>query len=334
MLSNTSFSQTSNKSDSSSYYLQKAKEANDARKYWEAEKFFKKAAELAPTRQDIKFELANYYGTQRKYYLALPFYQQILQQEPNNKPVLAKAIETAFWLSKWEDVIALGKSIKAINLAVNKLDFMIGKAYYEDEDFGKAKTFLELQKIATPMDKETLLLLARVYMDLKKFDEAINTYQTCLTILPNNADILNDLGMLYSVQEKNELAVQYFELAVAKGYKADLSYLENLGSAAILVDVEKGVQILNKVLEKKPDDVECLMQIARAYFRNEKFEMAYSYYQKIYLIDQSNPNALYMSGLALIRKGEKNKGASICEEAISRKPELARQKMALITKLK
>ena len=309
--------------------MQKARAAREIRKIWEAENYFKKSLAFSPEHTALQFELAQFYYDQRKYFQSYYLYKHILGKEPSSHQAIKKTIEVAFILKKWEDVINYAEQASQYAVKFDKLNYMVGKAHYEEEDYGKAKKHLLQQRIETPTDKETILLLTSIYVSIRKFDEAIEMYHLCLTLMPNDADLIYELAILYSLEDKNIEAIKYFELAAAKGLKQDLAYWENLANCYLITNIPKGIELLNKVLEKKPEDEYCLMQIGRAYFSMQKYDIAYSSFYKIYLNNKNNTKALYMSGLSMIRKGDKDKGIPLCEQAISLNPELAKQKVLI-----
>ena len=71
-----------------------------------------------------------------------------------------------------------------------------------------------------------------------------------------------------------------------------------------------------------------MFQVAQAYFKVEKFQQAADTYYKVYENDPSNGRALFMTGVAYQKKGDKNKGIAFCEQAIRMDPELAQMKTA------
>ena len=73
----------------------------------------------------------------------------------------------------------------------------------------------------------------------------------------------------------------------------------------------------------KPNNVEIMFQIGQAYYKNEKFEDAASTYFQVFTADPSNARALYMTGVAYQKKGDKSKGIAYCEKAIQMDPNLA-----------
>ena len=81
-------------------------------------------------------------------------------------------------------------------------------------------------------------------------------------------------------------------------------------------------------MENKPGNSEILFQVAQAYFKGDKFQQAADAYYKVYEVDPSNSRALFMTGVAYQKKGDKNKGIAYCEQAIRMDPELAQLKTA------
>ena len=54
----------------------------------------------------------------------------------------------------------------------------------------------------------------------------------------------------------------------------------------------------------------------------EQFGTAYELYLKMFENDNRNVRALYMAGMSMIKKGDKSKGAQICDKAIAMDPKL------------
>lgn len=311
-----------NNSDSANYYYAKAKESRTQRKVFDAEKFFQKALEFDENNYEIRLEFAEYYIEMRKYALATIQYRTILKNSPTHKIALKKYIDLCFLQRKWTEVIKYGEIAITNNISVENLHFMMGKSYYEEEDYEKARRYLTTQFKTNPKHKETIILLGRVYIEMSMYNDAIAMYKQAVESNPDDYEILYEIGLLYSAQNNDREAVKYFEMAADKGIKQDLAFLQNLGIAYLSFNIPKGVEVLNKVLEKKPGDVEILTQIAQAYYKVQDYGTAYELYFKIFENDNSNAKALYMAGVSLIRKGDKNRGTKLCDKAIAMEPKL------------
>lgn len=325
LISLSSFAHNNISKDSASFYLKKALDLKTARKIWDADKSFQKAIQFDPTDENLRIEYGNYLADQRKFVPAIEQYGKVLEKNVNSKLALQKLADVSFLLRRWSDVIMYGNKL-GTNSGVAKMNYMLGKSYYEIENYGQAQKFLTLEVDANPTSVDAVSLLGKVYIELSNYRHAIAIYNKALNLDPNNNQMIYELGLLYYTMNNEKEAVKYFELAVEKGYKKDLDVLENIGLAYLGFDLEKGVATLDKVLAMKPGNSDILFQVAQAYYKAEKFEKAALSYKSIYDADPANVRALYMSGLAYIKKGDKNKGANICDLAIRLDPSLAQLK--------
>lgn len=306
--------------DSSDYYYKIAVQQKSFKNNFEAEKNFKKALEYNPGDHGLRIQYGQLLMEERKYFVACDQFKKILEVDNSHKEALKKITTTSFYLSRWNDVINFGSKI--INDTSIKVCYMLGKAYYEEEDYGKAEKFLKQSLAQTATDGEATLLLGKVYIELSNYKEALKLYRVAILSDPDNDKLIYQLGLLYSTINNEKEAVKYIELAAEKGYKVDLDYRENLGMAYLAFDIKKGVEVLKKVLEKKPNDVEIMTQIAQAYYKAGDFQIAADTFNKIYENDATNSKALYMTGIAYMKKGDKALGTSLCEKAIKMDPEL------------
>lgn len=318
----TAFANTTLSKDSADFYLKKAQVLKEARKVWDADKSFQKAISFAPTDEIVRIEYGNYLIEQHKYFAAVEQYAKILEKDLKNKAALQKLTEISFTLHRWNDVIMYVNKL-GLDTKIDKLNYILGKSYYELENYGQAQKYLTLEVNDNPTNVESVSLLGRVHIDLNNYKQAIAIYNKALNLDPNNNQMIYELGLLYYSINNEKEAIKYFELALEKGYKKDLGVLENLGLAYLSFDLQKGIGILNEVLEMKPGNGAILFQVAQAYYKAEKFEDAALSYRRIYDADPSNVRSLYMSGLAYIKKGDKNKGTKICDLAIGLDPSLA-----------
>lgn len=312
----------SSNTDSAGFYLLKAKESKLARKIWDAEKYFQKAVDFSPENETIRLEFATYYTEQRKYAFATIQYKAILQKNALHPIAMGKYIELCFVQRKWNEVIQYGELAIINNIAIEKVNYMVAKSYFEDENYGKARKYLTVQIQKTPSDKETIALLGKVYVEMSMYNDAIAMYKKVLEVSPNEYDLYYEIGLIYNAQGNDRETVKYLELAAEKGMRQDLAFLENLGMAYLTFDIKKGVEVLNKVLEKKPGDNQILTQIAQAYYKAEQFGTAYELYFKMFENDNKNVRALYMAGMSMIKKGDKTRGSQICDKAIAMDPKL------------
>ena len=118
-------------------------------------------------------------------------------------------------------------------------------------------------------------------------------------------------------------AISNYEMAMEKGYKVDNNFVENLSNSYIAAGMpQKGMEMLLKLLEKRPGDIDLLNNVANNYYSLGNYKEAINYWDKVLYLDREEARALYMIGMSYIKMGDKNKGATLCNKAIEMDPSL------------
>jgi len=200
---------------------------------------------------------------------------------------------------------------------------MIGKSLYEKEDFAQCFKYLDAAFVEEPKNAEIPTMFARALVDMSNFKAAARYYLEALKIDTANNRLMNELGMTYSAMNDEKTAVKYYEMAMEKGYKVDNNFVENLSNSYIAAGMpQKGMEMLLKLLEKRPGDIDLLNNVANNYYSLGNYKEAINYWDKVLYLDREEARALYMIGMSYIKMGDKNKGATLCNKAIEMDPSL------------
>ena len=133
-----------------------------------------------------------------------------------------------------------------------------------------------------------------------------------------------ELGLLYYNQDDFRNAVVFFNKAADAGYPQSNDFMENLGYAYIYaMEFDTGEKLLLSVLAKKPGNTEILRDMAEAFYRQKNYDKSLEYCEKLMVINAKDGKALYQAGLCFQKKGQKEKGQSMCDKAIEMDPSLA-----------
>ena len=308
--------------DSSSYFFQKGMEEKNARKYREAEKNFVKAHHQAPDNFEILVELANAYIAQNRYAEAREKYLRADQLKSNDGAVTENLATLSFNLRKWDDAIKYAE--KSQRLQPNKpVSYIIGKSYYEQENYGEAVKYLQIAAKEEPARAEIPYILGRSYLDMSNYKQSAGFFEKAISLDSSKVNWIYEAGLVFYAIPDYKKSLTYIELAGAKGYKKSNDYLENLGNAYINVkEYDKGIEVLKEVMKRKPSDQELIYQVAQAYFKAKKYQEAIDTWDIVLGLDKTNANVLYMIGLSYQKKGEKAKGQQLCDKAIEMDPSL------------
>lgn len=318
LISQSAFSQT----DSTAYYLQKGTTDNEARRYREAEKNFAKAAQFSPKDAKVLIGWGQALVEQKRYLEAKEKYTAAYQVDNKNTQVIENLATLSMNTRQWNDAVTYAKKMQEAKIG-NSANYIIAKSYYEQENYGECLKYCELAYKDDPKRAEVPYIAGRSLVEMSNYKKAAGCFEQALALDSSKANWMYEAGLVYYAIPDDKKAIYWLERAGAKGYARSNDYIENLANAYLnLKNYEKGLALLQEVLQRKPADQELLYNVADAYYRIGKYDDAINYWDKILAIDKQNASALYMIGMSYQKKGEKEKGQQLCDKAIQMDPSL------------
>jgi len=308
--------------DSSRYFYLKAAEAQSGRLYMIAYQNYKRSLEFDAKNPDLLRQLGLTEVELRKYEEAIPVFESLIAIVPADTTSILQLEKLYFYTHQW------GKSIvfatKALQMHIGEKNFyMIGKSYYELEDYGHAFSYLPSAAMEEPKLAEIPYMIARAYVDMNNYKPAIPFFQKAIALDSGKAQWIYECALVYATVYEDDSAIQYYDLASSRGYKKDNDFYENLADSYISVGKQdKALQILQDLLLKKPADLELLNSLGFVCYKLKKYDQAMEYWDRILGYDKQNGRALYMIGMCYQKKGENEKGKALCDKAIAIDPSL------------
>ncbi len=258
----------------------------------------------------------------RQYEVARNAFRKVLAADPSDQVAIEAMGNLSFWTRRWDDAILYGQKMLDLKIG-QRVHYMVGKSYYEKENFGMAFRYLDAAYKDEPRNAEIPFLFARSFVEMSNYKMAVKYYQEAIALDSTKVQWIYELAMAYSAIPDDRSAIPYFELAMVKGYKVDNDFIENLSSAYVSAGMpEKGIAMLTRLLEMRPADLELLYFVADTYYKMGKYDEAINHWDKILQYDKENARSLYMIGMAFQKKGDTKKGQAICDKAIELDPGL------------
>jgi tetratricopeptide (TPR) repeat protein len=309
-------------SDSSTFYYQKGLTEKQARRFREAEKNFAKASQFAPNNANILTEWGQSLVEQNRYIDAKDKFTKAYQADNKNPAVIESLATISLNTRQWADAINYAKKMQEMKIG-KSANYIIAKSYYEQENYGECLKYCEMAFKDDPTRAEIPYIAGRSLVEMSNYKKAAGCYEQAIERDSSKNQWMYEAGLVYYAIPDDKKAIYWFERAAAKGYPRSNDYIENLANAYLNIkNYEKGITLLQEVLQKKPTDQEVLYNIGDAYYQTGKYDDAIANWDKILSIDKQNASALYMIGLAYQKKGEKEKGEQLCEKAIQMDPSL------------
>jgi len=318
LISPCAYSQT----DSTAFYFQKGTAEKEARRFREAEKNFAKAAQFSPKDAKVLMGWGQSLVEQKRYLEAKEKYTTAYQADNKNAEVIENLATLSMNTRQWNDAITYAKKMQEAKIG-NSANYIIAKSYFEQENYGECLKYCELAFKDDPKRAETPYIAGRSFVEMSNYKKAAGCFEQALERDSTKVNWMYEAGLVYYAIPDDKKAIYWLEKAGAKGYARSNDYLENLANAYLNTkNYEKGLPLLQEVLQRKPADQELLYNVADAFYQTGKYDDAISYWDKILAIDKQNASALYMIGMSYQKKGEKEKGQQLCDKAIQMDPSL------------
>jgi tetratricopeptide (TPR) repeat protein len=313
-------------SDSLNIYLKLGEDAFSGGQNLPAYQYYKKAVGFDAKNLEAARGLANTARELKYAAIARESYKKVLELKPNDTSAITQLVQLNFATRQWPGAIEMAKRSIGLGIGV-KNEWVIAKSYYEMEEYGSCLEYIEKAWRKDSSQAELPFIAARSYVEMNNYRKAAGCYEQALRLSPDNETWMYEAAMTYSAIPDEAKAIPWFEKAVLKGYPRTKDVIENMAVSYMGIKAyDKCLTLVNEVLASKPEDLELLYLSGEASYRLGKTDDAINRWDKMLSIDKNQARALYMIGIAYIKKGDDNKGETLCDKAIAMDPSLARLK--------
>ena len=320
-----SFAQT----DSSGFFLQKGLEEKGKGRVLESYKQFDKAYAYNKNDKQVVGELANSLLSMRRYAQAREKFIELEKLGDQSATTYKQLLNLSFNMRQYPDAIKYAGLLKKAD-PNEKVAYFVGKAHYDNENYGEAIKQLTVAMQEDPANAEAPYMIARSYSDMNNNKQAAPFFEKAIALQPDNARWMYELGLIYYAIPDDKNSLKYLLMAGDKGLKRDNEYMENLAIAYLNnKEVDKGLEILKEAVSRRPSDMNLLNMIAEANYDAKRYDDAISYWDQVLTLDKQNASSLFMIGMSYQKKGEKQKGQALCDRAIQMDPSLAKNKQKM-----
>lgn len=253
----------------------------------------KAAVELDSTNKWYKIRLADFYSQNNDYDSFVNIYDDLLKDEPNNLDYLEVYIDALLHLERYEQVTEK-LDVFEDNIGVNEY-ISLQKLEIYDLLGKKDKVIEEMEKLskAYPYETRYMSVLAEMYMQDKRDQDALNVYLKIKEINPEDPYINTSLLEYYQKQGELDKAFEEFILAI-KNKKLDYNtkaqiyeYWFNLKDEG--ENTVKEAEIAgNAFIETHPDKELGYYVIGTVHYNNENYAEAKKYYMDAIARDSSS----------------------------------------------
>lgn len=158
---------------------------------------------------------------------------------------------------------------------------------------------------------------------LRKGDvqESINSLEKARQGQPTNTAITTNLGMLYEMQNKEDVARKYYEQSI----KMDPNNALALNNLAYLIaqsngDLDQALTYATRAKQRLPEHAEVNDTLGWIYLKKNLTDNAIDTYRTLVVKSPQNPTYHYHYAMALLQKGDRDNAKKECQTALADKP--------------
>ena len=203
----------------------------------------------------------------------------------NNLEKQKEKVLIFFKEEKFEDVIVAGEKLLKQTQNDTQLIFILGLASINIQNFSNAENYFR-RLVSFKRNAENLYTLANIQKKLKKFNQAITSFNEAIKLNPNFSEAFNNLGSTLKSLNKYDEAI--------------LNYKKSIN--------------LNK------NNVEACYNLASLYFSLEKYIEALDYYKNIINLKARHEEICEKYTICLSKTGKKNEIKDFVPKVITKYP--------------
>ncbi len=229
----------------------------------DAEKEFLKALDSEPDLEEAKFELIKLYKSLGEEQKTIEIYKEILKRNSNN---IRAALE-------------------------------LGLLYYKNGMIKDSDNLFNVLAAKSLSDSEVIREVAQIYLDKKKYNDAIIVIEGMLKSLPGSSDIHYAAGMAYNAINDKETAIAHFKQVPPDSKFYQNSVIQISFLYRDLGKIREAINFLENLVKNIPDKPELMLYLASFYEENEEFYKAEKVLEKAIKIDPKNIELYFRLGV-------------------------------------
>jgi tetratricopeptide (TPR) repeat protein len=261
---------------------------------------------------------------QKKDKEAQEFFHRAWESDPNNLRGLLGESRAYLMDGQSEKSVQLIETEAQKRPANLDLQRELGNSELSAGQFDKAIATYQalLAKVSEPRQQSDLLTrISESYLRKGDIQESINTLERSRQGQPNNPNITTNLGMLYEMQNKTDVARKYYEMSIKTDPNSPLA----LNNLAYLItqtngDLNQALTYAQRAKQRLPEHAEVNDTLGWIYLKKNLTDEAIDTFKTLVVKVPQNPTYHYHYAMALLQKGDRESAKKECVSALADKP--------------
>jgi tetratricopeptide (TPR) repeat protein len=304
--------------------VMKAAALQRVQRYDEARAMLTAILEKQPKQVETLLEMGVLSLNQKKNKDAQEFFQRAWEADSNNlRGLLGES--RAFLLDGQGE-----KSVQLIETEAQKrptnLDLQreLGNSEMSAGQYDKAIASYQslMAKVSEPRQQADIWVrIGESWLRKGDVQQSINSLEKSRQGQPNNPSITTNLGMLYEMQNKPDVARKYYEMSI----KTDPNNPLALNNLAYLItqtngDLDQALTYATRAKQRLPEHAEVNDTLGWIYLKKNLTDNAIDTFRTLVVRVPQNPTYHYHYAMALLQKGDRESAKKECQTALADKP--------------
>jgi Tfp pilus assembly protein PilF len=276
----------------------------------EAISVYRRALQLSPDDKAILLNLGLVYLRQEDHARALPLFARVVEIDPQHLQARQLLAVCRAYTGQLTPAIRDLETLRAAAPRDENILFLLGFVYLKSNDPDKANAvFEQMFNAAGPVRAE--FLLAKAYYEATQFPKAEESFLKVLQLDPRFAGVHLELGKVYISMRRTDDAVRELELALKEAPEdADASYF--LGGALVQDGrFAEGIPHLERARTAKPDFWAPYFYLGKAKLRLDQPATAVTLLQRAVKLNPDDASTAFLLGRALQACGRESEAREV-----------------------
>lgn len=259
---------------------------------------YRRALKLSPDDEALLLNLGLVYLRQEAHSRALPFFARVVALDPQHLQARQLLAVCRAYVGQLAPAIRDLEALRAAAPRDEGILFLLGFAYLKNRDAEKAKAIFELMFEAAGAVRAHFLL-GQAYYEATLFPQAEESFFDVLRLDPSFPGVHLALGKVYISLRRNDEAIRELELVLKENSgDADASYF--LGGLLVQTgSFTQAIPYLERARKGKPDSWAAYFYLGKAKLRLEQPAEAVVLLQRAVALNPDEASAYYQLGRAL-----------------------------------
>jgi len=248
----------------------------------------------SPNQPDCLAMLGMMCNKAKRYSDAVTYLRKCLFFHPHKHIILTELATSLIYLEQLEEAEKLLNESVEFNPRYDKTYIQLGKLFKLTERKAESENILRELLIINPQSTAAMNNLGTLLMEENKQEEALQLFKKVIEINPQMGMAHKNIALI-ELKNGNKKEAEHHLSVALKFLPDDTDLLVELGKLySSQLHTKKAISLTEKVLEKEPDNVEMLLLTGSSFQYLKEFEKAISYFERALKIDDNLSTPFYM----------------------------------------